>query len=88
MTGGQLTPLKVDVSEVNEIADGLVLYQAEIDRVHYLNRTASIVYELCTGENSVEQIAALIGEAFGLASVPLGEVAECLATLRAEGLVR
>ncbi len=81
-------PIQVGVSEVNEVADGLVLYQRTPERVHYLNRTASVVYELCTGENSVQQIAALVGDAFGLPQPPLSEVGDCVATLRGQGVVR
>jgi hypothetical protein len=81
-------PVQVGVFEVNEIADGLVLYQRAPERVHYLNRIASVVYELCTGENSVQQIAVLIGDAFGLPQPPLAEVRDCLATLRGEDVVR
>ena len=81
-------PVKLDVDEVNEIGDGLVLYQGPERRVHYFNRTASLVYELCTGEHSVEQIAEAIADSFGLAEAPRREVEACLETLRAQGVVR
>ena len=35
--------------DVNEVPDGYVIYQTEADRVHYLNKTAAIVFELCDG---------------------------------------
>ena len=35
--------------DVNEVPDGYVIYQTAADRVHYLNKTAAIVFELCDG---------------------------------------
>jgi hypothetical protein len=74
--------------EVNEAADGLVVYDPEQERVHHLNRSASLVFELCTGENSEDTIVELVGRAFGLDEPPAAEVRDCLASLTHEGLVR
>jgi hypothetical protein len=81
-------PVKLAISEANEISDGLVLYQGDEERVHYLNRTASLVYELCTGENTVEDIARLIADAFALDRPPVQDVCACLVTLREQEVVR
>jgi hypothetical protein len=80
-------PLKVDGFEVNEVADGLVLYETGAEKVHYLNHTAAIVYELCTGQNSELAIAELLGRAYGLDEPPTGEVDRCLIHLRSQGVV-
>jgi hypothetical protein len=74
--------------EVNEAADGLVVYDPEQERVHHLNRSASLVFELCTGENDEDTIVELVGRAFGLDEPPATEVRDCLASLAHEGLVR
>ncbi|MGV3759848.1 MAG: PqqD family peptide modification chaperone [Actinomycetota bacterium] len=74
--------------EVNEVEDGLVVYDTARDRVHYLDATASIVFALCTGANDeatmVEQLAAAFGQ-------PADEVARhvstALALFRTEGLL-
>jgi hypothetical protein len=81
-------PTQADGLEITEVADGLVIYKREPEQVHYLNRTASVVFELCTGEHSLTQIAALLGEAFGLAEPPVAEVQACLEQLRSLGVVR
>jgi hypothetical protein len=73
--------------EVNESADGLVVYDPDRERVHHLNRSASLVFELCTGENTDDQIADLVAKAFGLDEPPADEVEQCLASLTHEGLV-
>jgi hypothetical protein len=77
-----------DDLEVNEAADGLVVYDPEAERVHHLNRSASLVFELCTGENSEDEIIDLVTKAFGLDLAPSDEVQQCLASLSHEGLVR
>jgi hypothetical protein len=43
--------------EINEVADGLVIYDGEQERVHYLNVTAGVVFSLCTGASTAEEIA-------------------------------
>ena len=73
--------------EVNESGEGVVIFDAATDRVHHLNNTAAIVLELCDGRRSSEEIAAMLGAAFGLAEPPLIETRRCLERLLAEGLV-
>lgn len=82
-----IRPKQAAELEVNEVADGLVIYQRRPERVHYLNGTASLVFELCTGEHSPEDIARLIGLAFALVEPPSGEVRTCLEQLRSLGVV-
>jgi hypothetical protein len=43
---------------------------------------------LCTGDNSREEIAALLREAFHLADSPEAEIATVLGNFSREGLVR
>ena len=88
--GGRVSderPERADGLESYEVDDGLVVYQAASDRVHYLNPTASVVYELCTGNHTEAEIVALVGEVWGLAEPPTEEVQRCLADLRTEGVV-
>jgi hypothetical protein len=81
-------PSKAPGLEINEVADGLVVYEDATERVHYLNNTASVVFELCTGENSEQEIATLLGRAFSLPSPPLADIHKCLDQLRSQGVVR
>jgi hypothetical protein len=81
-------PRRADALEVSEVVDGLVVYQADPDRVHYLNNTAAVVFELCTGDNTEAEIAELVGRAYGLDEPPRREVASCLEHLQLEGIVR
>ncbi|CAN5441493.1 hypothetical protein BH10ACT1_BH10ACT1_33940 [soil metagenome] len=77
----------VEGLDVNEVDDGLVVYDGDRDRVHYLNPTAGVVFALCTGEHAEAALPALVREVFGTTEPTDAEVADCLATLRAEGLV-
>jgi hypothetical protein len=85
--GSDQRPRKAPDLEVNEVVDGYVVYQPAFDRVHYLNRTAVIVLELCTGENDADAIAAAVQEAFELPDPPAAEISACLAQLQREQLV-
>jgi Coenzyme PQQ synthesis protein D (PqqD) len=73
--------------EINEVADGFIVYHPSRDRVHYLNQTAAIVLEFCTGENDVNSIVDLLQAAYDLPERPEVEISECLAHLSEEGLV-
>lgn len=85
--GAAALPTQAEGLEASEVADGLVLYQADVERVHYLNTTAAIVFELCTGANSVDDITRLLGDAFSLDEPPAAEVRRCLDHLRSQGVV-
>jgi hypothetical protein len=81
-------PKQVDDLDVNEVADGYIVYQPARDRVHYLNHTAVLVLEMCTGQVTAGEIPGLLKNAYDLAEPPTAEVAECLTKLLDEGLVR
>jgi hypothetical protein len=85
---GESVPTAVEGIEVIPTADGYVIYDEVRDRVHYLNHTAALILEFCTGENSSQEIVAMLQVAYDLPDAPDEETRECLATLRAEGLVR
>lgn len=73
--------------DVNETDDGLIIYQESTDRVHHLNPTAAVVFELCDGTRSEDVIARLVAETFGLGDVPATETKACLEDLAREGLI-
>ena len=73
--------------DVNEVPDGYVIYQTAADRVHYLNKTAAIVFELCDGGRGAEDITACVAEMFELGRTADGEIEACIQSLLKEGLV-
>jgi precorrin-6B methylase 2 len=87
LSDGRTCPVKVEGLEVNETSDGLTIFHPARDRVHELNPTAAVVFELCTGENAVDTIIGLVQEAYGLPDPPAAEVSRCLKYLRVEGVV-
>jgi hypothetical protein len=73
--------------QTNEIADGYVVYDPNRERVHYLNHTAVLVLEFCTGEVRAADMPGRVQAAYDLPEAPVAEVRECLETLFQEGLV-
>jgi hypothetical protein len=73
--------------EIHEAADGYILYQAEQERVHYLNRTAVILLALCTGKTRVDEMPGLLQSAFALGAPPAAETRACLERLVGESLI-
>ncbi len=52
---------------IHELDDELLLYDPRIDRTHRLNGSASVIWQHCSGERSVEDIASKLTEAFDVA---------------------
>jgi hypothetical protein len=80
--------VKAEDLDVNEVPDGYVIYQIERDRVHYLNKTAAIVFELCDGAWGRDEVVQRTLHLFDLDSVEgLEDVEACIQSLLDEGLV-
>ncbi len=80
-------PKHVDGLDINPAEDGYIIYQPEQDRVHFVNATAVLILELCTGENSVEEIIRLVTEHYQLEEAPDESVKEAVSKMKAEGLL-
>ncbi len=78
----------MDGLDISPAEDGYIIYQAELDRVHFMNATAVLILELCNGKNSEEEIVDLIREGCGLEENPADAVRETLAKMKAEGLLK
>ena len=83
-----LRPARCGGLEVSEVADGLVVYQAAPEQVHYLNNTSAVVFELCDGDHSLQEIADTVRDVFSLSEAPLEEVRACVDDLTGKGVVR
>jgi len=81
-------PSVVDGLDVNEVKDGLIVFEPTRDLVHHLNATAAVVFTLCDGSQDTATITALVAKTFDLDDAPIREVEECLGQLRNLGLVR
>lgn len=80
-------PRVVPALEVNEAEDGVVIYNAALNEVHYLNHTATAVFDHCTGALTIAEIAAQIQALYELPAAPVKEVMECVADFVARKLV-
>jgi hypothetical protein len=69
------------------VDDGLVLYQPGPGQVHYLNNTAAFVFELCSGDRTVAEIAASMADAFSMPAPPIDIVVLCVDQLRGKGVL-
>jgi hypothetical protein len=83
----RMRPRRAAGIELSEVTDGFLVYQPERDRVHYLNATAALLLEVCDGSLAASDLPPFLATAFSLAAPPRDEVAACLASLLAEGLL-
>jgi hypothetical protein len=80
-------PATVSGLDVNEVRDGLIVYDPSRDRVHYLNATAAILFVLCDGSRDRAQLAVELQQAYGRPGPATAEVDEGLTHLEREGLL-
>ncbi len=80
-TGAGVGPSQVIDAEVDEVDDGLVIFQRRPARVHYLNNTAALVYLMSTGATSAIEMAIGLEQAFGLTATPLARTTDCIERL-------
>jgi Coenzyme PQQ synthesis protein D (PqqD) len=80
-------PKHIDGLDISPADGGYIIYRAEQDRVHFLNPTAVLILEFCSGTNSPDQIVELVKQSYGLTHSPVEEVNEALRQLNAEGLL-
>jgi hypothetical protein len=73
--------------EVHEVPDGYIVYQSDRDRVHYLNKTAAIIFEFCSGSHAADEIVARVATAFELGAAAHDEIRTGLESLLKEGLI-
>jgi PqqD family protein of HPr-rel-A system len=78
--GGYVPRKCADVLDL-DMGDGLVLFNRGSSVVHHLNPSATLVWQLCDGVGTVEQLAADIASEFGL---PVTEVQEQVSQLVGE----
>ena len=81
-------PAPANGLDVHEVEDGFVVFDASNDRVHYLNPTATVVFSLCDGSRTTEEVAELVQSAWELDVAPIDDVAACIAQLRDEGVLQ
>lgn len=81
-------PRHIGNLDISPADDGYMVYRAQLDRVTFLNSTAALILELCDGENSPEQIADLVKQAYSLSQPPVEDVRGALKQLMAEGLLQ
>lgn len=81
-------PRHVDDLDISPAEDGYMTFRPQQDRITFLNSTAVLILELCTGANSPEQIADLLKKAYSLPEAPIEDVRDTLNQLRAEGLLQ
>jgi len=73
--------------EITHMSDGWVIYRQETDRVHFLNPTAALVFELCNGRHTIAEMDAILSTAYALSAPPSDEIRTCISKLVAEGLI-
>jgi hypothetical protein len=73
--------------EISQVPDGCVIYQPSRERVHFLNPTAVVVYELVAAGKPVAEIVAFLQDAFELADPPHDAVRACIESMSREQLI-
>jgi hypothetical protein len=60
----ELVPIRKDDYRLEQLDDELLLYHPSEEKIVYLNQTGSLIWGLCDGNHSIEQIISLLSQAF------------------------
>ncbi len=71
----------------HETEDGLIVFNSDTDRVHHLNFTASVLFELCQDTHSAAELTRMMAELYAPEETPIEVVETSLQELVAEGLL-
>ena len=82
-------PARVSGIEEQSAADDLVLYDIRAGRLHHLNPTAAIVWRLCDGTVTLEDIVARLNMRFTVTETdqPASDVEALLREWKQAGLI-
>jgi hypothetical protein len=81
-------PTAVEGLEVTEVEDGLVVYDPERDRVHYLNAAAAVTFTFCDGARDRQSVVEATTQVFGSDTISQHDVETCIAQLEDERVLR
>ena len=73
--------------DIHEVPDGYIVYDNARDRVHYLNKTAAIIFEFCDSKLELNDVVERVAKAFDLGPSAHAEIRAGLDLLLKEGLV-
>ena len=65
MVAADLVPTHEDGLQLEEMAGESLLYSEVTNKTVYLNDTASAIWKLCDGTRRIEELVALLREAYG-----------------------
>ncbi len=79
--------LRASGLEVHETKDGLIVFNPATDRVHHLNHTAGVIFEICEEPLSMAALADLMAQIFSLEEPPREATETGLRQLIDQGIV-
>ena len=73
--------------EAHEAEDGLIVFNSVTDKVHHLNPSAGVLFELCGKPSTASQLAEQLQALYELDAAPVDEVSSALADLLEQGVL-
>ena len=78
---------KAPALQVHTVPGGYIVHQKVLGRVHQLNATASLLFELCNGTRTADEVVALARTGLGVPAREAGAIRKGLDELLRVGLV-
>lgn len=89
MTPSDAIPIPLSGFQLEEMDGETLLYRHSLKKLIYLNESAASIWKLCDGQRSVQDIVALLADAYPEAANTLPvDVDEALELLLREGALR
>ena len=87
-TAGETSYRQVEGLEVHEADDGLIVFNANTDRVHHLNPTAGVVFELCLQPRTPAGLLDALQTLYQKDNLPADDIHQTVSQLVTEGLLQ
>ncbi len=85
----QRKPCRNDGFRLEQMDDETLLYHPAGDKILQFNQTASIIWQLCDGQRSVDELIELLQEAYPEAAAEIaGDVEEILQQFAENGCIQ
>ncbi len=81
------TPIPSNEFSLEEMDGEILLYSPTNTRTIYLNQSASMIWQLCDGKRSFNEIVDILSEAFPDSENMHQDVASCLDKLSSDGAI-
>jgi len=79
--------IRVQDTQVHETEDGLIVFDPASDRVHHLNFSAAVIYELCGEIRTQSELVKEFATLYELEEAPVDDIKKSIGEMLSTGIL-